>query len=41
MRSFHLEGLGTAIVAWVIVALTSWVANGFIGHRGRVEVIRK
>jgi putative membrane protein len=41
MPSFHLEGLGTAIVAWVIVALTSWVANGFIGHRGRVEVIRK
>jgi uncharacterized membrane protein YvlD (DUF360 family) len=41
MPSFHLEGLGTAIVAWLIVALTSWVANAFIGNRGRVEVIRR
>jgi putative membrane protein len=41
MPSFHLEGLGTAIVAWLIVALTSWVANGFIGSRGRLEVIRR
>jgi putative membrane protein len=41
MPSFHLEGLGTAIVAWVIVGLTNWVANGFIGHRGRVAVIRR
>jgi len=41
MPSFHLDGLGTAIVAWVIVGLTSWVANGFIGNRGRVEVIRR
>jgi putative membrane protein len=41
MPSFHLDGLGTAILAWVIVGLTSWVANGFIGSRGRVEVIRR
>ena len=41
MPSFHLEGLGTAIVASVIVGLTSWLANGFIGNRGRVEVIRR
>jgi hypothetical protein len=25
----------------VIVGLTNWVANGFIGHRGRVAVIRR
>jgi uncharacterized membrane protein YvlD (DUF360 family) len=41
MPSFRLEGLGTAILASVIVGLTSWLANGFIGNRGRVEVIRR
>ena len=38
MASFHLEGLWTAIVASIIVGLTSWIANGFVGNRGRVEV---
>jgi putative membrane protein len=41
MPSFHLQGLGTAIVASVIVGLTSWAANAFIGNHGRVEVIRR
>lgn len=38
MDAFHLEGLGTAIVASVIVGITGWVANGFVGDRGKVEV---
>jgi putative membrane protein len=38
MDSFHLEGLGTAILASIIVGLTGWIANGFVGDRGRVEV---
>jgi putative membrane protein len=41
MPSFHLQGLGTAIVASVIVGLTSWAANAFIGNHGHVEVIRR
>jgi putative membrane protein len=41
MPSFHLDGLGTAIVAWVIVGLTSWVANGLVGNRARVEAIQR
>ena len=38
MGAFHLEGLGTAIMASVIVGLTGWIANGFVGDKGRVEV---
>jgi putative membrane protein len=28
MPAFHLDGLGTAVVAAIIVGLTSWLANG-------------
>jgi putative membrane protein len=38
MDSFHIDRLGTAIVASIIVGLTSWIANGFVGNRGHVEV---
>ncbi len=38
MDPFHLEGLWTAILGSIIVGLTGWVANGFIGSKGRVEV---
>jgi hypothetical protein len=34
----HVEGLWTAILASVIVGLTGWFANGFVGNRGKVEV---
>jgi putative membrane protein len=40
MDSMHVEGLGTAIIASVIVGLTGWLANGFVGNRGKVEVWR-
>jgi putative membrane protein len=40
MTGMHVEGLGTAIIASVIVGLTGWFANGFVGHRGKVEVWR-
>ncbi|HEX9631970.1 MAG TPA: phage holin family protein [Gemmatimonadales bacterium] len=40
MDSMHVEGLGTAIVASVIVGITGWLANGFVGNRGKVEVWR-
>jgi putative membrane protein len=38
MHSMHVEGLVTAILTSVIVGLTGWVANGFVGNRGKVEV---
>ncbi len=28
MPAFHLDGIGTAIVASIVVGLTSWLANG-------------
>jgi putative membrane protein len=41
MPAFHLEGLGSAIFASVIVGLTGWAANAFVGPRGTVEVWTK
>ncbi len=38
MPPFHVAGLGSAILASIIVGLTAWAANVFIGPRGRVEV---
>jgi putative membrane protein len=37
MPSFHIAGLGAAILASIIVGLTGWAANAFVGNR-RVEV---
>jgi putative membrane protein len=38
MSAFHVEGLGTAILASIIVGVTGWAANAFVGNRGTVEV---
>jgi putative membrane protein len=38
MDPMHVEGLWTAILASVIVGVTGWVANAFVGSRGKVEV---
>ncbi len=38
MPSFQIEGLGWGILASVIVGLTGWAANAFVGNRGRLEV---
>ncbi len=38
MPSFHIAGLWSAILASVIVGLTAWAANAFIGHRAKIEV---
>lgn len=40
MDSMHVRSLGTAIVASVIVGLTGWLANGFVGNKGKVETWR-
>ena len=33
--AFHLDGLGTAVAASVIIGLTSWFANSTIGRKPR------
>jgi putative membrane protein len=35
MPSFHTEGLGVAILASIVVSLTAWAANAFIGKDKR------
>lgn len=35
MPAFHTAGLGVAILASVIVSVTAWFANGFIGKERR------
>jgi putative membrane protein len=37
MPSFHTDSLGTAILASIIVALTGWAANTFIGKKRKKE----
>jgi putative membrane protein len=39
LAGFHVEGFWSALAGWLIVSLTSWFASGFVGERGRVEVI--
>lgn len=36
--SFHLDGLGWGVLAAIIIGLTGWIANAFVGPTGRVEV---
>ena len=38
MPSFHVAGLGSAILASIIVGLVSWIASGYVGNRGNIEV---
>lgn len=37
MPGFAVSGLGAATLGALVVTLTSWVANGFIGSSGRLE----
>jgi putative membrane protein len=38
MPSMHIAGLGSAILAALIVGLTGWLANAYVGDRARIEV---
>ena len=41
MPAFHLEGLGTAMVASIVVGLTSWIAHSWVAkkhHRNRIVI---
>jgi putative membrane protein len=37
MPTFEISGIGTAMLGTIIVGLTGWVANGFVGKKGKVE----
>ena len=39
LDGFHIAGFWSALGGWLIVSITSWFASGFVGQRGRVEVI--
>ena len=39
LNGFHLAGFGSALLAAMIVSLTSWIASWWVGPSGRVEVM--
>jgi putative membrane protein len=39
MPAFHMSGLGPAIVSSIIVGVTSWAANSYIGDRGNIQAV--
>ncbi len=39
LSGFEVSGLGAALLAAVVVGMTSWLGSAFIGPRGRYEII--
>jgi putative membrane protein len=39
LDGFQVAGFGPALLGAIIVSLTGWIGNGFIGDRGRYEVV--
>ncbi len=39
LSGFHVAGLGSAMLCALVVSITSWVVNSFVGPQGRVEVM--
>lgn len=38
---FHVTGLGAAMLGAIVVGITGWFANSFIGEGGRIEHIHR
>lgn len=38
---FHVAGLGAAVAGALVVTVTGWFANAFVGGTGRIERIRR
>jgi len=38
LDGFHLAGFGSALLTSIVVGITSWAGNAFIGERGRYEL---
>ncbi len=41
MPGFTLSGLGAAILASMVIGLTSWLGSAFVGGSGRIERYRR
>lgn len=41
MPGFTISGLGAAVLASIVVGLTSWLASAFVGNSGRIERYRR
>ena len=39
LDGFQIASFGAALLAAVLVSLTGWIGNSFIGERGRYEVV--
>ena len=39
LDGFQIAGFGPALLGAVLVSLTGWIGNAFIGERGRYEVV--
>jgi putative membrane protein len=39
LDGFHVAGFGSALLAAIIVSVTGWIGNAFIGERGRYELV--
>jgi len=39
LSGFQVAGFGSALLAAIIVSLTGWIGNAFIGEKGRYEVV--
>ncbi len=38
LRGFSIDGIGWAVLGSVIITITGWIGNAFIGSKGRVEM---
>jgi putative membrane protein len=36
---FAVDGWWSALLGWLVVGLTSWVAASFVGPRGQIEIL--
>ncbi len=39
LDGFHVAGFGSALLGAIVLSVTGWIANAYIGDRGRVEVV--
>ena len=39
LPGFSVSGFFAALAGWLILSLVSWLASGFIGPRGRYEIL--
>jgi len=40
LQSFSIDGVGWAILGSIVVTITGWMGNAFIGPKGQIETMR-